>query len=549
MFHPTIGSGFSRLQTDLGDTRLNAFLLEHGWLWLTGRPGVQLWSPSIFYPSPNALAFGDLMLSFAPLYWPWRLLGFGQVLSFQLWMICVAVCNFLVCFSFLRRCAGFDRLGSALGSFVISFAASRIGQLGHQQMLPIFFVIGALWSVWSLVAAAEASKADCRRPWAVAVLFGCLVAQFYGSYYNFVFASAILVATVLLALVAPTSRRILANLLRGNWRVLLAASCGALLLALPAACHYLEAAGLVGVRRPGSAFASLPRLASYLLVSGRSWWYGWMSELPPMAGLTNSHEHAIGLGFITTGCMVWVGWKTRSRPAVRLAIAVMLLLGLLVTHFPGGIRLWTILHQAYPPFQAIRAVSRIGMLLAIPAGIAIGWLVSHRNGGIPGRVVLLAAALACLEQGVTTQSVEVSLVEARVREVAERLDPSTEVFFVVPKGGGRKWAWYQLDAMWAQQRTGVPTINGYGGNRPPGWGFRDLSLSRAGDLKEMRRRLDFWADQMGIDAARIQTLVVKSSINSPVRDGGVISAPPSQGPARPPKEPAGARGVNRRPEP
>jgi hypothetical protein len=226
----------------------------------------------------------------------------------------------------------------------------------------------------------------------------------------------------------------------------------------------------------------------------------------------------------------------------------MLLLGLLVTDFPGRLRLWTVLYQAYPPFQAIRAVSRIGMLLAIPAGIAIGWLVSHRNGGIRGRVVVSVAALACLEQGVTTQSVTVSLVEARVREVAERVDPSAEVFFVIPKGGGRKWAWYQLDAMWAQQRTGVPTINGYSGIRPRGWGFKDFRLRRAGDLEEMRRRLDSWADQMGIDAARIQILLVNSSPNRPDRDGGAISAPPSQGPARPPESPAGAEGVDHPPE-
>jgi hypothetical protein len=55
-FHPTLWSGFGRLQTDLGDTRLNNYLLEHGWRWLSGDPGVRLWHPSFFYPAPNALA-------------------------------------------------------------------------------------------------------------------------------------------------------------------------------------------------------------------------------------------------------------------------------------------------------------------------------------------------------------------------------------------------------------------------------------------------------------------------------------------------------------
>jgi hypothetical protein len=72
-FHPTLLSGFSRLQTDLGDTRLNNYLLEHGWRWLSGDPDVRLWHPTFFYPAPNALAYSDLCCRRAPL--PWRALG------------------------------------------------------------------------------------------------------------------------------------------------------------------------------------------------------------------------------------------------------------------------------------------------------------------------------------------------------------------------------------------------------------------------------------------------------------------------------------------
>ncbi len=514
-FHPTIGSGFSRLQTDLGDTRLNAYLLEHGWLWLTDTPGVNLWNPAFFYPAPNTLAFGDLMVSFGPLYWPWRALGSGQVLSFQLWMISVATCNFLVGYLLLRRCSGFDRLGSALGSFVISFAASRITQLGHQQMLPIFYVIGAVWAVWRLVEYAGAPGKARHRRWAVAALFGCLVAQLYGGYYNFVFALAIFTGSVAAALVAPQSRRVLADLIRSDWRAIVAASCGAAVLVLPAASHYLEAAGMAGVRRPRVALDTLPRLVSYLFVSGKSWWYGWMSDFPVIHHLSARHEHAIGLGLITTGCLLWVGWKTRVRPGVRLTFTVMLALGVLLTMFPAGIRLWTIVYLAFPPFQGIRAVCRIGMLMAIPAGIAIAWMVSHRPTGIRGWAVTAVALLACLEQGVTTNSVEVDVAESRVAAIVGRVDPTAEAFLVLPKGSSRRWNWFQLDAMLAQQRTGVPTVNGYSGVRPPGWDFASFGLQRRGDLQKAQRSLDSWAQLRGIDAERVQIIRVKSKRNVP----------------------------------
>jgi hypothetical protein len=515
-FHPTLFSGFVRLQTDLGDTRLNNYLLEHGWRWLSGDPGVRLWHPSFFYPAPNALAYSDLLLAFGPFYWPWRAFGLGEVLSFQLWMIGIAVCNYAVCFLFLRRGLGFDRLGAALGGFVIGFAASRVGQLGHQQMFPIFFVIGALWATCSMVRSAAAGEARGGRRWTAFVLAGCLVAQLYGSHYNLAFTLAILTVAILSALAAPSWRRVLLGVVRVHWRATTAAGCLALALALPAAIHYLEAAGTVRSRSPGAALAVLPRLASYVFVHERSWCYGWMTSLDPIRSLPVRHEHAIGLGFITTGCLLWVVWRTRTRPAVRLAFTVVAVLVVLVTMFPGRIRLWMLLYHAFPPFQGVRAVSRVGMLLAIPAGIAIASMVSRRGHGVRAALVVVLAALACLEQGVTTRSVAVATVEARVDELAARVDRSAEAFLAVPRGPmQRGWSWHHLDAMWAGRRTGIPTVNGYSGNRPPAWDFGDLRLRREEGLDSVQRGLNAWAGAMGLDPARIQVLIVDATVHLP----------------------------------
>jgi len=515
-FHPTLLSGFSRLQTDLGDTRLNNYLLEHGWRWLSGDADVRLWNPDFFYPAPNTLAYSDLLLSFGPLYWPWRALGLGEVLSFQLWMIGIAICNFAVCYLFLGQALGFDRLGAALGAFVISFAASRVGQLDHQQMFPVFFVIGALWAACSMVRSATAGEARGGHRWAAVVLAGCLLAQLYGSYYNLAFMLALLSAAALVAAAVPNWRRALLDVARVHWRPITAAGSLAVVLALPAAVHYLEAAGTVRPRPPGAALDVLPRLASYLFVHERSWCYGWMTSLDVIRSLPVRHEHAIGLGFITTGCLLWVVWRTRTRPAVRFAVTAVAVVGLLVTMFPGRVRLFMILYHAFPPFQGVRAVSRIGMLLAIPAGIAIAWMISHRARGTRGRLVAALAVLACLEQGMTSRSVEVALVEARANEIAAQVDRTAEAFLVVPRGPARRGLnWHHLDAMWAARRTSVPTVNGYSGNRPPGWDFGDLRLGREDGLDEVRRRLGSWAGTMGLDPARIQVLVVDAAANLP----------------------------------
>lgn len=214
-----------------------------------------MWDPAFFYPASDTLAYSDLMPSFGPLFWPWGALGCSVVPSFQLWMLCVAGCNLLISHLLLRRGAGIDHVGSAPGSFLVSFAASRTARVGHQQMLPIFFVVGALWAAWPLVASASVPETEARRPRVVVAMAGCLVAQLYGDQLNFTFAVAIVAAAALSALAMTEPRRVLTVLARRNWAAIVAASGVAVMLALPAASHDLEAAGRVGARRPAAAWS------------------------------------------------------------------------------------------------------------------------------------------------------------------------------------------------------------------------------------------------------------------------------------------------------
>jgi hypothetical protein len=88
--HPMILSGFRRIQTDLGDTRLIHYLLEHGYLWAQRDPEhLDFWSPPFFYPVKNVAAYSDLLLSVGPVYWLWRALQASPDQSFGLWMISI----------------------------------------------------------------------------------------------------------------------------------------------------------------------------------------------------------------------------------------------------------------------------------------------------------------------------------------------------------------------------------------------------------------------------------------------------------------------------
>src|SRR5215472_9256094 len=135
--HPMILSGFARIQTDLGDTRLIHYLLEHGYRWSRREPAHRdLWSPPFFYPTANAAAYSDLLLGVGPVYWLWRVLGAPPDLAFGSWMVSMSALNYAAGLLLFGRGLGFGMPAAAAGASLVAFGAPRVNQLGHQQLLP-----------------------------------------------------------------------------------------------------------------------------------------------------------------------------------------------------------------------------------------------------------------------------------------------------------------------------------------------------------------------------------------------------------------------------
>jgi predicted branched-subunit amino acid permease len=76
-----------------------------------------------------------------------------------------------------------------------------------------------------------------------------------------------------------------------------------------------------------------------------------MIKLDLFRHLPVRHEHAMGLGLLTTARLLWVVWRNRTQSAVRLAIMVAIAIALLVTMFPGRIQLWTLLYLCSRRFR------------------------------------------------------------------------------------------------------------------------------------------------------------------------------------------------------
>jgi hypothetical protein len=505
-FRPTLSSAFRLVQTDQGDTRLVNFILEHSYRWAVGwatfRP-LNLWDQPIFFPTTNVAAYSEVLLGSAPIYWLFRALRFGPDTSLQLWMIAILALNFVTMHLFMRNCLGFRPLASAVGAFLFAFAGPRVTQMGHQQLLPQFFTILALYG---LFRAFEPRRLGARQ--GIYLFFFASAAQLWAAFYLgwFLFFALLLVG--ICALSARSHRERLGQFLATHRATIATAALASLVLVTPMILHYLKAFRLVGPRPFSAAALMTPPLQSWFYLGPDSWLYSWQQRFKLFTTITMANEQRMGIGWITLPLAV-IGLyrfsKDRGgwvRPTALAAVVAVLL----VTRYPGGFMPWRIVFHVIPAANAIRAVSRVILLMVVPLSIGLGYLVHTRRSIAAG---LLIGAICFLEQGRTTDAYDKLEVRNDVSAIASRLSKACDTFYYARFYGSNAANVYpqyklQIDAVWASAETGIPTINGYSGNSPIGWG--ELWENKIADepgrlrLQEAVRR---WSSEQRLDPAKV----------------------------------------------
>lgn len=273
MFYPTLLSGFSRSQDFPIDSRINHYFLEHSFQFIFNKNYTitDFWSPSFFYPFKNALALSDNLLGAAPLYWLLRAFTPLDV-AFDLWMIGVSVLNF-VCFAILLRRFRIHPILIAFGSFFFAFGMPRVSLIGHQQLLPQFFMPIAFLFLWNLI--------HCPRViyFALFLLFTYLqiLAGIYLGWF-WLLGLLILCPVIFFSIHQETK----ANLIRFFKRKRIAI---ALIFLVWLICliwlfyPYVKAKEIVGDRSYDFVEKSLPRLSSWLLPPIGSFWSKYLGTL------------------------------------------------------------------------------------------------------------------------------------------------------------------------------------------------------------------------------------------------------------------------------
>lgn len=466
-FYPMVFSGFSRMQHDPGDTRFNNYILEHSYRWVTGDSlHAELWSPPFFYPTKNTLAYSDTLLSLAPVYWGLRSFGMVPHVAFGVWMIVMSVLTSIAAYFLLRH--GFRRsaLGSCFGAWMMAYASSRIEQFSHQQLIGHFLTLIAIHALVVLFAHRPLSPKSRRICWGV--FWGCFVTQFYAGFYFGFFLFLCLGLAFVSALCLRPMRAHLVDVVRQDLKYVLTTTVVVALSLAPLAWHYLMVASDVGMR--GFSKEALPRLASYCYLGHTNILYGWLADWPSFRELPFRHEQAIGLGVATFLVTLWYLIKHREKLFVRLTVAIILSIVIFCTVFPGEITINRLWFYSIPGMRAIRVMSRIGMLFAIPAGIAIATLIDGQQRRRFKFAAVLVAMFCCLEQVHKPHSYQIETDRERIEPLIARLRQSGSQgpFYIEQQDRSRRWI-TPIDAMWISLEMGRPTINGYSGNIPPGY--------------------------------------------------------------------------------
>lgn len=502
-FWPMIGSGFTRMQSDPGDTRHLNYVLEHVYQWMRSHPGFEnVWAPAIFYPEPNTGAYTELLLGVAPFYMAWRAVGLAPDSAFQAWMLTMGTLNFVVAWNFLRHPLGVSSLAASAGAFVFAFGSARLNQLNHQHLLPQFFTLIAVHAAVRVFQSHLADRPRQVRLW-MTLFFAAFAAQLYSGVYFGWFFGFVLALVAIWGLALPTTRPVALSFLRRHGVALGVATACSIAVLAPMLSPYLAAGKAVGYRDFSEAVGMVPRAHSWFYMGDLNWLYGWWARHAPFNRLPAHHEHAIGLGLVLAVVVVVTLWRERHRPFARLLGLGALTLIVLVTLYRGGVTPWRIVFEIVPGANALRAVSRIGMLMLIPAAVALAWFVERARTTERRRVryALFGVAAFCLvEQGMSPHSYDKQAYRDRVARLAAAIDPSCRSFLFVPNGSPHGFEETQLDAMWVQLTTGRPTVNGYSSNFPRGWELLDHRLRTEEDRGRLQTALAKWVRERRLSA-------------------------------------------------
>ncbi len=470
-------SGYFRLiPGGLGDPIFNNAILEHLFRWVTGTDK-SLWSPGFFFPYPGSLAFSDNHFGTGIAYVLARLFGASPETAYIFWYTLAPALNYLTCYYALRN-LGLSRGGSATGAFIYAFAFTASAQVAHAQLGYRFAVPLAMLAFEQLRRGAGTGE--------LAKLFIFVTVQFYCSIYIGYFLLLLLGATLVAdyaygALWGGATRiaphKPIVNAIRDMVRGTSPAHAISMLIcfALLAVMFYpyVHYAKVYNFQRGlGEIRSMLPMPVSYLLSDNSLVWGALSTRI---ANVPMRWEHQMFFG--GSACLLALIAICASRSEQNLRFFIALLLLVVLTIQIDGHSIYVLVAHL-PLANAVRAVSRVGLIMLFPLALLAGGgfdrLIDKQGRHAAIKMVFCAALFVMMLVEYSTYAVEstsVDNVDSRLTALEARLprDMAKDAIVYVPFSAIDPLWMTELDGMRLAQRVDRVTINGYSGNIPAGY--------------------------------------------------------------------------------
>lgn len=476
MLGPTLGG----MPGETCDSRFSSFILEHGYLFLTGKVPAY-WSAPFLYPLADTVTFSDNFLATLPLYAAIRPFVPDRETAYQLWFAGLFALNYWLCRYAARR-LGLAPLAAGLAAYVFAFSLPVMEEVAHPAMLHLFMapVVYAFTALFF-------REGNVRHLYVAAL---ALTVQFYAGLYVAVLLG---LGLVVFGVVSCVQYRAVVRAVVCSRRVIAVLALPLLLAGLlaPLLLPYLQTAERFGFRRfAAGVMDQLPRAIYYCSASPQSLAWGFTAAWTPEADTANK----LFVGLLPACAFLLFPLLARrlGTPSRRLGWALWLTVVALVavTLRVGDRSAYTLL-MLVPPFDSLRALNRVSLLLLFPLamllGLAATWglerLSRPGRGLAAGLAGLALAGAVVLDQAhVREYGYDKAETQGQVAALTRRLGQAGRPFRAFVHIPAEANAAYdcdlQVNALLAAQDLGVATVNAYTSWFPPGYGlFEECTFS------------------------------------------------------------------------
>ena len=462
-----LGYNFEYIPGDLGDSRYINFLLEHGFCWITGNAH-SFWDGEFMYPFRNSIALSDSMIGTMPIYALWRLLGFTQESSYQLWWISICFLNFWISFFVFKKWFNNTILASIL-AWIFSFTIFNLGQLDYMQMIIRFAVSVCFYAAFKII----------NSPSLKYLCFYCLsiLIQFYSVSYTGFYLFYFSILFIIIYFVLSSNKKDIYYYLKRNilpYSILIV-TCTIFLLALLLIPYY-NMSKIVGLRLFKETSINLPVWKSFLFPHEASIPWNFLFNIAK-PNVENWWVHYLFSGFILFLVMILspffiiYNWEKNSNSfLLKSLIITSLIIVLLHIRFYNNLTLYALIFKL-PGINSMRVLNRFMNVELFILLVILGYFAYQLKNSLLIILFILLFADNSFNADLIKREEKIKLIQRRENAIAEIKKYDYKKYEAVILVDSTKPVYIShLDMMLACQSLGIKTVNGYSSYCPDAFG-------------------------------------------------------------------------------